>query len=453
MSSILENLSLQPDQKSFRRFVRLYIGQSFSLIGSEIVAFSIIWWMTVETINATLLSLAMFANFLPCILFTSIAGVLADRLNKKHIMIITDSIQAILTILIIILFRLNFAKLWIIMVINAFRSTCQTFQGPASSSIIPLMVPKDKLSRMNGFQQLISSIITLIAPILAASLFTLLEIHQILWIDVFTFVAAFGFLIITKIPVLHHPQVSNKETKFSPSSKQNFLNDMKNSFTIFKEYRGLLAFIVLIVVVNAIISPINVLLSFFIYIEHGGTATQVALVGMSFQAGMILSGILVSIKKEWHNKIFIFIVGIIITITCMGLLGFVPTGQFWIMYIIGFIMFSTTPIISAISITLIQSKIPVEKMGRVLGNIRLLKTILIPISYLIVGPIAELISVGNLFIVSAVIGMVLVIIVYFSSELRKLNDSTFGSHIHSKANLYGKDNNSADLAPVISEKT
>ncbi|MHA1235352.1 MAG: MFS transporter, partial [Promethearchaeota archaeon] len=121
---------------------------------------------------------------LPMAFLTPIAGVLADRWSRKKIVMLADSFQALTTLWIIILFTLGLATPLVVMLITGLRGIFQAFHVPTVNAITPTMVPKDKLSRMNGLGYLFSSLINVVGPVLGAFLYGLLPISIILWIDI-----------------------------------------------------------------------------------------------------------------------------------------------------------------------------------------------------------------------------------------------------------------------------
>ncbi|TFG19073.1 MAG: MFS transporter, partial [Promethearchaeota archaeon] len=145
------------NKTTFQNYLFLWLGQNFSYLGSAIVAFIII--LQLAGGENYVLSVAAISSFGPSILFGALAGVIADRFDKKIIIIITDSLQAIATLALIILYYSPITVVpWHIYVILAFRGMCQAFHGPVVNALTPLMVPKEKLSRMNGIGYLISSV-------------------------------------------------------------------------------------------------------------------------------------------------------------------------------------------------------------------------------------------------------------------------------------------------------
>src|SRR4030067_3206156 len=99
------------NQKTFRQYLSFLFGQQFSLVGSTIVQFVIIWWITVETGSPVFLSLAALAGFAPMVVLAPFPGVLADRWNPKIVIILADSCQAFATIVLILLFWSNWASI------------------------------------------------------------------------------------------------------------------------------------------------------------------------------------------------------------------------------------------------------------------------------------------------------------------------------------------------------
>ena len=176
-----------PNQKTFKNYLIFWSGQLFSLLGSMVVHFVITWWIQEKTGSAWFLALASFLYFLPMLIATPIAGVLSDRINRKKIIITADSLQAFTTFILILLFLMDFTSIGIILLFIIFRSIFQGFHQPTVYSVIPLMVPKEKLSRINGVNFLFSGLVQLIGPALGAMLSLFLSLHQILWIDIITF--------------------------------------------------------------------------------------------------------------------------------------------------------------------------------------------------------------------------------------------------------------------------
>ncbi|MHA1228997.1 MAG: MFS transporter, partial [Candidatus Hodarchaeales archaeon] len=183
---------------TLRYYLIFWIAQIFSLLGSTIVQFVIIWWIVVKFVNPIFLSLAYLLGIGIQIIFMPIAGVFVDRWNRKLVLGIADGLQALGALGLIIVFNFqNQIELdtmfWIVLVLIAFRGIISSFHDTAARAIIPIMVPRKHLSRLNGMQFIFLGVINIIGPAVGAilyQLFPLTESGIIIWIDVITFITA-----------------------------------------------------------------------------------------------------------------------------------------------------------------------------------------------------------------------------------------------------------------------
>ena len=137
------------NNKTFTSYIAFWTGQMFSLLGSSVVQFVIIFWILKITESAVYLSLATFFAFLPQWILGPLIGVYVDRWNRKLIIALSDFFQAFTTFIIILLFFFNAETVWVIIIINSIRGLCQAFHWPATNAIIPIMVPKEHLSTVS----------------------------------------------------------------------------------------------------------------------------------------------------------------------------------------------------------------------------------------------------------------------------------------------------------------
>jgi DHA3 family macrolide efflux protein-like MFS transporter len=121
------------------RFFTIWTGQALSLVGSALVQFALIWWLTETSGSAKTLTTATAASFLPTIFLGPLVGTLVDRWSRKWVLIVSDGIIALATALLAILFGLGVARLWHVFVILFVRSLGDCFQGPAMISTTPSM--------------------------------------------------------------------------------------------------------------------------------------------------------------------------------------------------------------------------------------------------------------------------------------------------------------------------
>ena len=415
--------SSELEVENYKHFKRLWFGQIISILGSEIVQFALIWWITIETESAFFLSLSMFLAFIPAILIGPFAGVLVDKWDKKKLIVITDLLQAITTVMLILSFYLGFGNIWYIIGLNFLRAIFQSFHSPALMTIVSLMVPKEKLTRINGISQLATAISQMLGPIFGALLMAVIpKIENILWIDVITFLFAVSLLIKVKIPKIE-PKV--KDSK----SDQTFKAKFKEGFQIIRNVKGMTTILFLAMLANFLLMPINTQFSLFIYRDHSGTEMDMAFVSAGMQFAIVAGAITSSAKKEWKNKVNIFLLGMLFVFIGIAIIALAPDQQFWVMFVGSLIGFFGLPLLQTMLRTIVQVTIPPEAMGRVGSILRLMTSVAMPLGIILSGPIADLIGIQYLFLSASILGIIVVGLTYAFSPIRHMDDSEFGSKV------------------------
>jgi DHA3 family macrolide efflux protein-like MFS transporter len=130
------------------RFFTIWFGQAFSLLGSQLVQFALIWYLTQKTGSATTLALASLVGLLPTVLFSPIIGTLVDRWNRRLIMIVADAFIVVATIGLAVLFALNVIDVWHIYLLMFLRAIGGSFHQSAMGASTVLLVPKEQLTRV-----------------------------------------------------------------------------------------------------------------------------------------------------------------------------------------------------------------------------------------------------------------------------------------------------------------
>ncbi|MFX1391080.1 MAG: MFS transporter [Promethearchaeota archaeon] len=407
MIKITENLV---NNQTFRNYIFFWIGQLSSVLGSSISHFVIIWWITEITGSTTILSLASFFYVLPMTIVVTLTGVIIDRWNRKSIIVIVDSLQAYVMLIVIIIFNFGVAEPILIVGIMSLFGIFQGFHIPTVSAIVPTMVPKDKLSRMNGINFLFRGFIQIIGPIVGAIFLSFLPIGIILWFDPITFIMALIPLLLIKIPKV------NGEA--SPSKKRKFIEDFKLGFRTLKLIPIVLMMLIVSMFVNFLLVPTNIFMPYFILYNHSGNPTNLAFVIAFMNGGILLGSFVTSIKKEWKHTTSIYFAGEFVLMLTMGLIALTPYRLFLMMGI-SFIIFGfTIPILNTIYLTIMQLKVPADKMGRLSSIDWALSMAITPIGTIISGPLAEIFGVTNIFLSFSIIGMIIVVTLWWITHIR-----------------------------------
>jgi len=390
---------VQPDQSTFRSYLLFFGGQMVSLLGSSIAQFVVILWVTLTTGSAFLTSMAAFAGLVPMVLLMPVAGVLVDRADRRRFIAIVDFIQAMTTVALILAFWTNFVSIWVVLALIGLRGVCQAFHLPAVNSIVPAMVPKVKLSRMNGLNFVLFGAIQLAAPATAALLLLFASVDQILWLDPITFLAALAALLVVRIPRVN-----------ADKPKGSFRKDFAEGLGFIIHKHGLVPLFVLATALNFLLAPLSGLISYFIIYDHLGNASMLALVLTSLQGGILVGGLVMSILKDIKRKIKMSLVFVLAIFLGYVIVALAPVGSFWLLAAAVAAMGLALAPANVLITTVIQTIVPLEMMGRVDSASSSISSAATPIGFLLSGVLVGFVGTNNLFLACAIAGIALVAI-------------------------------------------
>ncbi|NHJ46284.1 MAG: MFS transporter [Asgard group archaeon] len=431
------------EKKQFRDYILFFSGQQVSLLGSSVVSFALIWWISQITASELMLGIASLVSLGPFLIVAPFSGVIADRVNRKRLLFIVDSLQSVFTVVLTIFFMLYYFTnpvdptdipyktllLTVTFIILGLRGIMQSFHSPVVAAMIPTMVPAKHLSRMNGFNFLISGIIRVVGPLVGALLLSAVDITYTLWADIITMAIALIPLLIIKIP-------SVSDLNDGVKKKVEFRKDFVEGLRVIKQSEGLLPMMIIATLINFFFTPVGTLLPLFIGgpipAYFGGNENNYALVVGLLNAGVIMGGLFMVFFKGFKKRVFAAIICILVMFTGMSLLITVPTTflisqrpnvRFWILGLIMLITMLPNPIANVSFNTSVQLMIPKDKMGRVSSVLMFISMAITPIGNFLSGVIGEYVAIPIVFTTSAIIGMLLTIILYFATPARKLDQT------------------------------
>lgn len=183
-----------------RTFIIIWFGQLVSTIGSYMTEFALSIWAWQLTGSATALALVGFFSQLPRIPITLFAGVIVDRCNRRHLMMLGDSIAVLSTIAIGLLYFTHNLQIWHLYLTGAVNSCFGQLQQLAYSTSITLLVPQHQYTRASSMGSIVHYGSTIFSPALAGSLYPVIGLVGILLIDLSTFAVAIATLLFVHIP-------------------------------------------------------------------------------------------------------------------------------------------------------------------------------------------------------------------------------------------------------------
>lgn len=370
-------------------------GQFLSMFGSMLVTFAITWQVTLQEQSGALMALFTCAITLPMVIISPFSGVWADRYNRKYLINISDGLIALVTLIAAFLYGSGMQSVGLLLSIIIIRSFGQGVQQPAVNALIPQLVPSEHLMRFNGIQSTLQSLVLFAAPMVAGALLTFLSIEKIFYIDVIT--ALIGIA-----TVFFCVKVSKLETnKEQLTGIKSYLNDVKEGLNFIAKKKWLRELFISIALFAVLAAPAAMLTPLQVTRTFGVDVWRLSAVEITFSLGMVLGGILISIWGGFKNKLHTMILAWFLFGFSTILFGIVP--NFWIYLAVMIFCGCTIPLYNTPSLTILQSEIPPELMGRVFSVFMVVNGIAMPLSMSVFGPLGDKIKIEWLLIVTGII--------------------------------------------------
>lgn len=422
--------------QGMQTFLTIWIGQLVSMLGSGLTSFALGVWIFDQTGKATPFALTVLLGNLPRILLLPVAGSLADRWNRRWVMILSDVGNAVVTISVFLLIVFGSLEFWHIYLIVTVGSIFSAFQEPAYTASVTMLVPKKDLSRANGMIQMGQALEMIITPVIAGVLFVAIGLSGILVIDFVTFLVAVSTLLMVRIP---QPKLAEHEAK-----KVSVWTDAKFGWDYLKARPGLFGLLWYFAMVNFLLNWSAVLTGPMILSRF--PASTLGTIQMVVGLGMLAGGILSSAWAGPKRKVAAVISYIGFAMLGMLVAGlrpspyFVGAGLLWLMMFV--------PLASASSQAVFQAKVAPEVQGRVFSIRGMISRSVMPIAFLIAGPLADRVfnplldvngawantflgslldtgagrGIGFMFVISAIVGITVTLLVYANPHIRNLED-------------------------------
>lgn len=404
--------SLNHDLSCQKKTALFLISQNISLFGSSVVAFTIIWYITLETSSGLWLMLATICSLLPQVVISLWSGVWADRYNRKHLIMLVDGLIALATFLLAIAFWLGVERMELLLAVSVVRSIGTGMQTPAVNAMFPQLVPQDQLARVQGINQTLMSVFLLLSPPVGGFMLGYLGIEWALMLDVFTALIAvtfFSFIQVEKV------ERASEDTSVFTEMRQGIAYVINN--------RPVRFILICLGCSYFFIGPAAILTPLLVERSFGGGVWELTANEMIFTIGSLVGGGFIALKGDFSNKVravAISLVGFGVTFVLLGIVKHF-VAYLAIVGMTGFFL----PIIITAQTVLIQENVDPAFMGRVFSLVQIISAGSIPVGILLFGPLADIVSVEQLLLVSGAF-LVVVGILYQRTDRYEMETKTSG---------------------------
>lgn len=363
-----------------RTYYLLILTQAFSTVGSKISSLAIGIWIFTETGNAAPLGLVAFFGVLPRVTAAGLGGVLADRYDRRYVMVLADAGQAVGTLLLLISFGSGAFQLWHLYLVTFIQAIFAIFQGPAFAASITMLVPDEHRNRANAIGQLSGSTTSVIAPALAGLIYAVTGVIGAILFDLLTFLVA-----VVVVLTIHIPRP--KQTKAGETARGSIGKELLGGLQFLLKRPPLMILTLHLALMNFLIVGHSPLAVPYILARSGNDKVTLGLILSLSSIGSVAGGLLMTVWRGTRSRIHTIMPGLLAIGSCII---FVGTAQTPLLVGISFTMMSACfPIIVTPLISLYQVKVAPDLQGRVFGFRSQIEMILTPLAFLLGGIVAD----------------------------------------------------------------
>lgn len=362
-----------------KSFFILWITQSFSALGSAMTNFALVIWLYSESGSALTAAMLTICSYVPYVIMSIFAGAISDKWNKKVIMLVCDSFAAVCTVVVLILMNTGSLEVWHLYIINALNGLMNTIQQPASDVAVTLLTPEKYYQKTSGMRSFSNSLVSILTPVLAASVVAFAGIDAVILFDLITFsVAFFVLLFFIRIP----------EVKKRNESSESVLQAAKSGLVYLKTNKGILWLMLFLSAINFIASIYDAALPAMVLSRKSGGETALGIINTCVGIATLAGSVIVTFIPAPKSRVRVICNCLLISMSTENfLLAFGRTPVVWCVgAVLGWIFI---PLMNANMDVLFRTKIPSEMQGRVYSARNTLQYFTIPLGYFIGGLLVD----------------------------------------------------------------
>ncbi|WNG18806.1 MFS transporter [Cystobacter fuscus] len=363
-----------------RSFTIIWFGQFLSIFGSALSRFALGVWVYERNHSVSEFALITFFGALPELLLLPFTGALADRMERRRILLFSDTADALRTLLIAVLFFSSSLQPWHVYASAMFSACFAAFQSPAFSAVVPQLVPREQLGRASGMMEVAQSVALVLGPGAAGLLMGSVGMGGVLLIDGVSFVLGVGSLLLVRIPALaREPE---------PGPRKSLGAEALVGWNFIRERTGLLVLLGFALMTNFLIGFFSVLMTpiALSFASPEGLGLVVSVSG----AGMLLGGLFIAVWGGPKRR-----VPALIGFQCLAgaaMIAAVSRQSLALLSGAAFVFLFCFPLMRSCSQVMWQMKVPMAMQGRVFAIRKMLALCVAPLAYLLAGPLVALLE-------------------------------------------------------------
>lgn len=372
-----------PRLNGIQTFFVIWSGQLISTLGSQMTRFGLLVWAYQQAGAATALALLSFFSVSAYVVVGPFAGVLADRLDRRRVMLYADVGGTLITAALLALYATGRLALWNVYLAQTLKGACEALRGPAYTASVTLLMPREHYARTAGLRSLSGSTAQVLAPFLAGLLLPFVGLGGVLLVDAGTFLIAGIALLVVRIP---RPAPAHGGL----SARAGAWEDIRSACGYIFRRPGLLGLLLIFAGMNllAALTYFGVL-SAMILARSGRNAMALAGVQSALGAGALAGSLLVSAwggpKRQIHG---VLAAGGISFLLGDFLFAAGRTVPVWV--VAAFVSAFFIPFITSANTAIWQTKVIPAVQGRVFSVQGMLQNATAVVGYLAAGPLADL---------------------------------------------------------------
>lgn len=407
-------------KSNFPKFMLIWLGELISAVGSGLTSFGLGVYVFQQTGSAGSMALVTLLAFLPTLLLSVPAGVLADRYDRRLLMMVGDGCSALGILYILLCMLGGGAKLWQICLGVFISSTFSALLEPSYRATVTDLLTKEEYSKASGLVSLAGSARYLISPILAGALLAVSSIKLLLIIDICTF-----------FPTVFAAALVRKEIAVKPMErKPPFGQSLRQGWNAITDRRGILILVAVSSVMTCFMGSFQILAQPLIL-----SFTDSATLGIGetvCACGMLASGLFLGARgiKSGYVKVL----SVSLLLAGLTMVAFGLWENIYTICLFGFLFFATLPFANNCLDYLVRTNIPDELQGRAWGMIGFLSQIGYVVAYAGAGAAADGIAAGlqisvgrgaaGVIIIAGVLLAIAALTLYPMKSVRALEETT-----------------------------